>query len=90
MANLPALSYFDPTKKTRLIADASPIALVAVLLQIDKQQVPKVIYFVRKSLSDAKRRYSQTKKESLAFFGVGNREVLFPLGRTNFRLSDRS
>lgn len=66
LANLPTLSYFDLTKRTRLVADASPVALGAVLLQYDDESNPKVISFASKSLSDVERRYSQTEKESLA------------------------
>lgn len=60
------MAYFDPQRRTRLIADASPVAVGAVLLQFDDQQFPKVISFASKSLSDVERRYSKTEKESLA------------------------
>lgn len=65
LAKIPKLSYFDPTKSTRLIADASPVALGAVLLQFDGNN-PQIISFASKSLSDVEKRYSQTEKESLA------------------------
>ncbi|XP_061395874.1 uncharacterized protein K02A2.6-like, partial [Musca vetustissima] len=65
LSKMPTLSYFNPKSRTRLIADASPVALGAVLLQfIDN--VPVVISFASKSLSETERRYSQTEKESLA------------------------
>lgn len=66
MAKIPGLSYFDPNNKTRLIADASPVALGAVLLQFDTAGEPKIISFASRSLSDVEKRYSQTEKESLA------------------------
>lgn len=66
LASLPTLGYFDPAKRTRLVADASPVALGAVLLQFDEKSNPRVISFASKSLSDVERRYSQTEKESLA------------------------
>lgn len=59
------MAFFNPSKVTRLIADASPVALGAVLLQFDKDE-PRVISYANKSLSDTERRYSQTEKESLA------------------------
>lgn len=65
LAKLTTLAYFDPTRRIRLIADASPVALGAVLLQFDAD-TPKVISFASKSLSSTERRYSQTEKESLA------------------------
>lgn len=66
LAKIPNLSYFDPNNKTRLIADASPVALGAVLLQFDTAGEPKIISFASRSLSDVEKRYSQTEKESLA------------------------
>lgn len=65
LAKIPTLSYFSPHYRTRLIADASPVALGAVLIQFYQDQ-PQVIEFVSKSLSDVERRYSQTEKQSLA------------------------
>ncbi|XP_058977362.1 uncharacterized protein K02A2.6-like [Musca domestica] len=65
LARTPTLSYFDPERRTRLIADASPVALGAVLLQFCNN-MPQVISFASKSLSETERRYSQTEKESLA------------------------
>lgn len=66
LARLPTLAYFDPRLRTRLVADASPVALGAVLLQFNERQTPRVISFASKSLSAVERRYSQTEKESLA------------------------
>ncbi|XP_044753909.1 uncharacterized protein K02A2.6-like [Coccinella septempunctata] len=66
LATLPILSYFDPQLRTRLVADASPVALGAVLLQFNEQRTPQVISFASKSLSATEKRYSQTEKESLA------------------------
>lgn len=65
LANVSKLSYFDLTKKTRLLADASPVALGAVLIQFDGND-PQIISFASKSLPDVEKRYSQTEKESLA------------------------
>lgn len=59
------LSYFDPTLKTRLIADASTVALGAVFVQF-KNDIPRVISYASKSLSETERRYCQTEKEALA------------------------
>ncbi|XP_043862245.1 uncharacterized protein K02A2.6-like [Drosophila santomea] len=56
----------DETNRTRLIADASPVALGSVLLQFDGKGDPLIISFASKALSEVERRYSQTEKESLA------------------------
>lgn len=42
-----------------MIADASLFALGAVLVQF-KEDIPRVIAYVSKSLTNAERRYSQT------------------------------
>ncbi|XP_044760910.1 uncharacterized protein K02A2.6-like [Coccinella septempunctata] len=85
LAKLPTLSYFDPNLRTRLVADASPVALGAVLLQFDEQQCPHVISFASKSLSDTERRYSQTEKESLALVW-GVERFYFYLSGLDFEL----
>lgn len=66
LSQVPNLSYFNPQNRTRLIADASPVALGAVLIQFGCDNEPFIISFASKSLSEVERRYSQTEKESLA------------------------
>ncbi|KAG5893745.1 hypothetical protein JTB14_001389 [Gonioctena quinquepunctata] len=75
----PTLSYFDPKKRTRLIADASPVALGAVLIQFECD-TPKVVSFASKGLSDTERRYSQTEKESLALVWAVERFYFYLTG----------
>lgn len=59
------MAYFDQKLRIQVVADASPVALGAVLLQFDDQNQPYVISSASKSLSEIGRRYSQTEKESL-------------------------
>lgn len=66
LSEIPNLSYFDPKLRTRVIADASPVALGAVLVQFNNNGEPRIISFASKSLSAIEKRYSQTEKESLA------------------------
>jgi len=68
LAKIPNLQYFNPKHKTHLIADASPVALGAVLLQFLGDDEPKIISFASRSLTDVEKRYSQTEKESLSLF----------------------
>lgn len=75
----PTLTYFDTSKRTRLIADASPVALGAVLIQFHGT-VPKVISYASKGLSDSERRYSQTEKESLALVWAVERFYFYLTG----------
>lgn len=53
--------YFDATKQTVMIVDASPLGLGALLTQDGK-----VISYGSQALNDVETRYSQTEKESLA------------------------
>ncbi|KAL7726148.1 hypothetical protein ACLKA6_002618 [Drosophila palustris] len=66
LAQVPKLSYFNPANRTRVIADASPVALGAVLLQFTTNNEPLIISFASKALTEVEKRYSQTEKESLA------------------------
>ncbi|KAK9701343.1 Reverse transcriptase (RNA-dependent DNA polymerase) [Popillia japonica] len=47
LGKLPKLAYFDLKRRTQLIADASPIALGAVLLQYDETNTRRVISFAK-------------------------------------------
>ncbi|XP_050337769.1 uncharacterized protein K02A2.6-like [Bactrocera neohumeralis] len=85
LSNIPTLSYFDPSNKTRVIADASPVALGAVLIQFNSNNEPNIISFASKSLSEVEKRYSQTEKESLALVWAVERFYYY-LVRLDFEL----
>ena len=65
LSNAETLGYFDKNASTKVIADASPVGLGAVLVQQQGEEL-RVISYESRSLSDTERRYSQTKKEALA------------------------
>jgi len=65
LAEAGTLAYFDSERPTRVITDASPIGLGAVLVQKQGDEWVAVSYASR-SLTDCERRYSQTEKEALA------------------------
>lgn len=65
LAGAEILAYFDSTKKTQVIADASPFALGAVLVQGEPGE-QRIVSYASKSLTDVERRYSQTEREALA------------------------
>ena len=60
-----ALAYFDVNSKTRIVADASPVGLGAVLIQLQGVEW-RVIAYASRGLTDVGRRYSQTEREALA------------------------
>ena len=68
----------------RIIADASPDGLDAVLTQL-QGDVWRVIAYASRSLSDVERRYSQTEKEALVLVWMSERFNIYACGQ-NFRL----
>lgn len=68
LAKAGILAYFDKEAPNKIIADASPVGLSAVLIQEQKgEEVP--IWYVSRSLSDCERRYSQTEKKPQRWYG---------------------
>lgn len=63
------LEYCDKNAKTRVVADATPVALGGVLTQ-EMPQGWKIISYTSRSLTDCERRYSQTEKEALVLVFV--------------------
>ena len=74
------LAYFKNDCKTRIIADASPVGLGAVLTQL-QEGLWRVISYAPRSLSDVERLYSQTKKEALGLVWACERFQLYVLGK---------
>lgn len=66
ISNASCLGFFKPEDETSVMADASPHALGAVLIQTNDMEESRVVCFASKSLTDTERRYCQTEKEALA------------------------
>lgn len=60
------LGFFNREDRTLVMADASPIGLGALLIQVDRQGKHRVISFASKSLTDTEKRYCHTEKEALS------------------------
>lgn len=80
LTNDTILGYYDINDKTQLIADASPVGLGAVLIQINDQG-PRIISYASKSLSDVEKRYAQKEKEALALVWAVERIHFYLFGR---------
>lgn len=67
LINSPVMAYFDISKETQILVDASPVGLCAILTQrapgTNKSQI---IAYASRALTDTETRYSQTEKEALA------------------------
>lgn len=57
--------FFSGTDETFLYTDASPVALGAVLVQVNQERKSRVIAFASRLLSPTERRYPQTQREAL-------------------------
>lgn len=81
IANASCLGFYRLEDETSLIADASPYALGAVLIQMNNQNESRVIGFASKSLSDVERRYCHSEKEALALVWGVERFQTYLIGR---------
>ena len=61
---------------TRIVADADPSGLGAVLVQLQGDSL-RVIAYALRNLTDVERRYSQTEKEALVLVWVCKRFNLY-------------
>lgn len=80
LAKAGTLAYFDKDAPTRVIADASPVGLGAVLVQRQQGEMVPICY-VSRSLSDCEKRYSQTEREALALVWACERLHPYVYGR---------
>ena len=61
LASVCTVQYFDATKPSKVLVDASPVGIGAILCQDDK-----VVSYASRALSSVDQRYSQTEREMLA------------------------
>lgn len=83
ISNARTLAFFDNSFRTRVIADASPVALGAVLVQFadNTDDCPRIISYASKSLTDTEKRYCQTEKEALALVWAVEKFSEYLIGR---------
>ncbi len=75
LAEATTLAYFDKDAPTKVIADAGPKGIGALLVQDQRGEIVPVLY-VSRSLTECEQRYSQTERKALAL--VWACELLHP------------
>ena len=71
LASAPVLAHYDGRRPVRLITDASPHGVGAVLMQVGEDGAERPVRFASRSLTKAEKAYSQFDREGLAvIFGV--------------------
>ena len=73
------LAYFKNECRTRIVADAGPTGIGAVLTQL-QGGLWRVVSYASRNLTDVERRYSQTEKEGLALVWACTRFKLYVFG----------
>ena len=86
IAKATSMAYYNPDLKTKVITDASPVGLAAILVQTETDGSEKVIQAASRSLSDVERRYSTTEKESLSIVWGLEKFEHYLIGLENFTL----
>lgn len=74
------LGFYDVRGKTQVIADASPVGLGAVLVQVDESG-PRIIAYGNRTLTNCERKYSETEKEALALVWAIEHFDMFLFGK---------
>ncbi|KAL9962009.1 hypothetical protein ACROYT_G031061 [Oculina patagonica] len=80
LASAETLAYYDKDARTRVIADASPVGLGAVLAQEQNDQW-RPVYYASRSLTAVERRYSQTERKALALVWACERFHVYLYGK---------
>ena len=66
LTKAPIMAYYRLDADTRIVTDASPVGLGAVLQQKQEDGQYKPVYYASRKLRDAETRYSQFEREALA------------------------
>ena len=76
-----SLGFYDPQDRTLVVTDASGVGLGAVLIQF-KGNLPRIISYASKSLTDTEKKYPPIEKEALGIVWAVERFRIYLLGIT--------
>jgi hypothetical protein len=81
LTHAPTMAYFDPKKRSLLIADGSPLGMCGISAQREKSgESYRIISYVSRALCPLESRYSQTDIEGLSLVWRIEHFQLFLLG----------
>ena len=81
LTSTPILTLYDPSKATKIAADASPYALGAVVLQEEEPGIWKPVSFISRSMTATEAKYAQIEKEALAVTWACERSSNYIIGK---------
>jgi len=80
LTKAPVMAYHKQGTATRLITDASPVGLGAILEQKQEDGLYRPVYYASRKLSNVEKRYSQFEREALAVRWACQKFYLFLYG----------
>ncbi|CAM5162642.1 unnamed protein product [Natator depressus] len=86
----PVRVLFSPALPTIVTTEASNYGLGAVLTQLHEDNIERTVAFASRTLSNAERKYSTVKKETLACVWATEKWRTYPWGRTLELCTDHS
>ena len=80
LTRAPVMVYFTPGLPTRIVTDASPVGLGAILEQKQSDGEYRPVYYASRKLTDNESRYSQFEREALGVYCACKRFYLYLIG----------
>ena len=81
VSTAPVMAHFDTQKETKVVVDASPIGLGAILLQASEDNKFRAVAYASRALTPTETRYSQTEREALSVVWACEKFHLFLVGK---------
>ncbi|XP_055640002.1 uncharacterized protein K02A2.6-like isoform X1 [Toxorhynchites rutilus septentrionalis] len=88
MTESAALGFFNVRDRTLVMADNSPSALGAILVQVNREGEHRIISYASKLLTETERRYCHTEKEALSLVWSVEKFYIYLYGKVFELLTD--